>query len=71
MFIQVENDLGRIRNASNQQELMDCFKEFGKSVVELSERAAQRQNVSSFVDVSVLKTIVQVTSNFYSNSACP
>ena len=49
----MENDLGRIRNASNQQELMDCFKEFGKSVVELSERAAQRQNVSSFVDVSV------------------
>ena len=25
---------------------MDCFKEFGKSVVELSERAAQRQAVS-------------------------
>ncbi|XP_045189005.2 catenin alpha-2-like isoform X2 [Mercenaria mercenaria] len=39
----VENDLDRIRNASSQQELMDSFKEFGKSVVELSERAAQRQ----------------------------
>ncbi|KAL4231940.1 Catenin alpha-1 [Mactra antiquata] len=40
----VENDLDRIKNASSQQELMDSFKEFGKSVVELSERAAQRQN---------------------------
>ena len=39
----MENDLDRIRNASSQQELMDSFKEFGKSVVELSERAAQRQ----------------------------
>ncbi|KAH3706718.1 catenin alpha-2-like isoform X2 [Dreissena polymorpha] len=39
----VENDLDRIRNASSHQELMDSFKEFGKSVVELSERAAQRQ----------------------------
>ena len=38
--------MDRIRNASSQQELMDSFKEFGRSVVELSERAAQRQAVS-------------------------
>lgn len=46
-IVQVENDLDRIRNASSHQELMDSFKEFGKSVVELSERAAQRQAVCS------------------------
>ncbi|KAL3863765.1 hypothetical protein ACJMK2_005501 [Sinanodonta woodiana] len=39
----VEGDLERIKNAASQQELMDSFKNFGKSVVDLSERAAQRQ----------------------------
>lgn len=47
--LQVENDLDRIRNASSHQELMDSFKEFGRSVVELSERAAQRQAVCKFM----------------------
>ncbi|KAK3609215.1 hypothetical protein CHS0354_035155 [Potamilus streckersoni] len=39
----VEGDLERIKNAASQQELMDSFKNFGRSVVDLSERAAQRQ----------------------------
>ncbi|XP_067656679.1 catenin alpha-2-like isoform X1 [Haliotis asinina] len=39
----VEDDLDRIKNATSQQELMDSFKEFTKSVNELSEKAAKRQ----------------------------
>ncbi|KAK2148467.1 hypothetical protein LSH36_496g01025 [Paralvinella palmiformis] len=39
----VEDDLDRIRNASSQQELMDSFRNFGRSVVELTDRAGRRQ----------------------------
>jgi len=40
----VEDDLDRIRNASSQQELLNSFRDYGKSVVELSDRAGRRQH---------------------------
>jgi catenin alpha len=46
----VEDDLDRIRNAASQQELIDSFKDFGRSVVELSDRAGKRQQVSLFAN---------------------
>ncbi|XP_052831828.1 catenin alpha-2 isoform X1 [Octopus bimaculoides] len=39
----VENDLDRIKNASSQHELLASFDDFGKSVQQLSDRAAKRQ----------------------------
>lgn len=39
----VESDLDRIKNASSQQELLQSFDDFGKSVQELTDRAAKRQ----------------------------
>ncbi|KAI0228235.1 Catenin alpha-2 [Lamellibrachia satsuma] len=39
----VEDDLNRIRNAASQQELMNSFRNFGRDVVELTERAGRRQ----------------------------
>lgn len=47
VFYQVEDDLDRIRNAQNQQELLNSFKDFGRSLVELNDRASRRQMVSS------------------------
>jgi len=44
-FLQVEDDLDRIRNAQNQQELMTSFKDFGRSLGELNDRAGRRQMV--------------------------
>ena len=43
--LQVEDDLDRIRNAQNQQELMTSFKDFGRSLGELNDRAGRRQMV--------------------------
>nr|XP_022288188.1 catenin alpha-2-like isoform X4 [Crassostrea virginica] len=40
----VEGDLDRVHNATNQQELMSSFKDLGESLVDLAQRAAQRQN---------------------------
>uniref|UniRef100_A0A8W8IWX0 Catenin alpha-2 n=3 Tax=Magallana gigas TaxID=29159 RepID=A0A8W8IWX0_MAGGI len=40
----VEGDLDRVRNATSQQELMSSFKDLGESLVDLAQRAAQRQN---------------------------
>lgn len=42
----MEDDLDRIRNAQNQQELLSSFKDFGRSLVELNDRAGRRQMVS-------------------------
>lgn len=44
-LLQVEGDLDRVRNATSQQELMSSFKDLGESLVDLAQRAAQRQNV--------------------------
>lgn len=41
----MEDDLDRIRNAQNQQELMTSFKDFGRSLGELNDRAGRRQMV--------------------------
>lgn len=40
----VEGDLDRVRNATSQQELMSSFKDLGDSIVDLANKAAQRQN---------------------------
>ena len=45
VVVQVEDDLDRIRNAQNQQELMTSFKDFGRSLGELNDRAGRRQMV--------------------------
>ena len=60
MFIQVEDDLDRIRNASSQQELMTSFKDFGRSVVELTDLAGRRQAVST----SVLYTYMYLAEGY-------
>lgn len=39
----VEDDLDRIRNAQNQQDLMNSFGDFGRSLFELNDRAGRRQ----------------------------
>ena len=44
---QVEDDLDRIKNASSQQELMNSFKDFGRSLMDLNETAGKRQGVST------------------------
>ena len=35
----------RIRNAASQQELMNSFRDFGRSVVDLTDKAGRRQMV--------------------------
>ncbi|XP_064630092.1 catenin alpha-2-like isoform X2 [Lineus longissimus] len=40
----VEGDLDQLCNATSQQELMTRFRKFGKSIMELSDRAGRRQN---------------------------
>ncbi|XP_074643646.1 catenin alpha-2-like [Tubulanus polymorphus] len=40
----VEDDLDHIKNARNQQELMQFFRQFGQNVMELSDAAGRRQN---------------------------
>ncbi|XP_014661382.1 PREDICTED: catenin alpha-like [Priapulus caudatus] len=39
----VEDDMGNIKNASNQQELLDSYKNFSKNVNELTQQARKRQ----------------------------
>ena len=51
MFDQVEDDLERIRNAASQQELMQSFKDFGESVVVLTDQAGRRQQVGTWLYV--------------------
>ena len=46
IYMQVEDDLDRIMNATSQQGLMDGFKALGKSIAELEQLAAKRQAVS-------------------------
>ena len=48
---QVEDDLDRIRNAQNQQELMMSFKDFGRSLGELNDRAGLRQMVCVYSEM--------------------
>jgi len=55
--LKVEDDLDRIRNAQSQQELMTSFKDFGRSLGELNDRAGRRQ--------MVLFIIFIINSNFY------
>jgi hypothetical protein len=44
LTFQVEGDLDELCNATSQQELMSRFRKFGQSIMELSDRAARRQN---------------------------
>jgi hypothetical protein len=42
---QVEDDLQRIHDASNQEELVHFYKQYGKNIVDLSQHAQRRQQV--------------------------
>ena len=55
--MQVEDDLDHIKNATSQQELNDAFREFGRSMAELTERAARRQAVSSLIFLQMLEFV--------------
>lgn len=46
---QVEEALEGVKNATNEQDLANRFKEFGKEMVKLNYVAAQRQQVTGFV----------------------
>ena len=44
--------MDRVRNAASTQELMNSFKDFGRSVADLADKAGRRQQVEiSFVHV--------------------
>jgi hypothetical protein len=45
---QVENDLQHIYDASNQEELMHFYKQYGKDVNDLNHHAQRRQQVNYF-----------------------
>ena len=44
LFIKVEDDLEKVKNASSQSELLDNFRLFGKNTNDLINQAAKRQN---------------------------
>lgn len=44
---QVEDDLQRIHDASNQDELIHFYKQYGKDIVDLSQHAQRRQQVTN------------------------
>ena len=45
---QVEDDLQHIHDASNQEELVHFYKQYGKDIVDLNQHAQRRQQVKSF-----------------------
>lgn len=48
-MLQVEEALEAVKNATNEQDLANRFKEFGKEMVKLNYVAARRQQVSTGV----------------------
>jgi catenin alpha len=44
----VEDDLQHIHDASNQEELVHFYKQYGKDIVDLSQHAQRRQQVNEF-----------------------
>lgn len=46
VVIQVEEALEGVKNATNEQDLANRFKEFGKEMVKLNYVAARRQQVT-------------------------
>ena len=44
---QVEDDLQHIHDASNQEELVHFYKQYGKNIIDLSQHAQRRQQVAS------------------------
>lgn len=46
-MLQVEEALEAVKNATNEQDLANRFKEFGKEMVKLNYVAARRQQVST------------------------
>jgi catenin alpha len=47
-LLKVEDDLQHIHDASNQEELVHFYKQYGKDIVDLSQHAQRRQQVESF-----------------------
>lgn len=47
-YFQVEEALESVKNATNEQDLANRFKEFGKEMVKLNYVAARRQQVGKF-----------------------
>jgi hypothetical protein len=45
----VEDDLQHIHDASNQEELIHFYKQYGKDIVDLSQHAQRRQQVKFFL----------------------
>ncbi len=65
-MFQVEDDLEGIRTVDNQPELMSRFKNFGRNLMDLNDKAARRQTVSlnlipaetrNFVLISIAKHV--------------
>lgn len=48
LSFQVEEALEAVKNATNEQDLANRFKEFGKEMVKLNYVAARRQQVGYF-----------------------
>jgi len=49
MCFQVEEALEAVKNATNEQDLANRFKEFGKEMVKLNYVAARRQQVFIYI----------------------
>ena len=47
--LKVEDDLQHIHDASNQEELVHFYKQYGKDIIDLSQHAQRRQYVKSFI----------------------
>lgn len=61
MCFQVEEALEAVKNATNEQDLANRFKEFGKEMVKLNYVAARRQQVLLII------TLVFFLSLFFNN----
>lgn len=48
---QVEEALEAVKNATNEQDLANRFKEFGKEMVKLNYVAARRQQVGKILEI--------------------
>lgn len=51
LSLQVEEALEAVKNATNEQDLANRFKEFGKEMVKLNYVAARRQQVGKILEM--------------------
>jgi hypothetical protein len=57
-FRKVEDDLQHIHDASNQEELVHYYKQYGKDIVDLSQHAQRRQQVKIFFSEKIIDTFL-------------